>query len=95
MQTAMCVQKHSTRTERHPVREQETACEGVGEPHLLLIPSLHATFHYILVANEESLVETSMARRVLSCVVSYPGSFSLAFTRKNLDASLVPRPSIT
>ena len=48
MQTAMCVQKHSTRTERHPVREQETACEGVGEPHLLLISSLHAIFHYLL-----------------------------------------------
>ena len=35
-----------------------------------------------------------MARRVLFCVVSYPGSFSLAFTRKSLGASLVPRPSI-
>lgn len=48
MQTVMCVQKHSTRTERHSVQEQETACERVGEPRLLVIPSLHATFHHLL-----------------------------------------------
>ena len=48
MQTAMCVQKHSTRTERLSVQEQETACERVGEPRLLVISSLHATFHHLL-----------------------------------------------
>ena len=48
MQTVMCVQKHPTRTERHPVREQETTCERVGELHFLLIPCLCAAFHYLL-----------------------------------------------